>query len=53
VSASAARTVGRRLAGERPSRTRAALTAALAGTATGVAVYRWLRRGADDMHDNE
>jgi len=52
VSASAARTVGRRLGGERPSRTRAAFTAAMAGAATGVAVYRWLRRGPDnDMHD--
>jgi hypothetical protein len=53
VSASAARTVGSRLAGELPSRTRAAFTALLAGAATGVAVYRWLRRGQDDMHHDD
>jgi hypothetical protein len=51
VTSSAARTVGKRLAGERPSRTRAAVTAAFAGTATSVAVYRWLRRDSEDHED--
>jgi hypothetical protein len=53
VSVSTARTVGRRLAGESPSRARAAFTAVIAAAATGVAVYRWLRSGADDKHDDE
>jgi hypothetical protein len=47
----AARTFGQRLAGERPSRTRAALTAAVAGTAAGVVTYRWLRRDTEAEHD--
>jgi hypothetical protein len=51
MTSSAVRTVGTRLAGERPSRTRAAVTAAFAGTATSVAVYRWLRRDADGDHE--
>jgi hypothetical protein len=53
VTSSAVRTVGRRLAGERPSRTRAAVAAAVAGTATSVAVYRWLRRDTDDTYDDD
>jgi hypothetical protein len=50
---SAASTLGGRLAGERPSRTRAAMTALAAGTTTTVVVYRWLRRGAEDPHADD
>lgn len=52
VTGSAARTTARRLAGERPSRTRAVLAATFAGTATGVVVYRWLRKDIDPEHDD-
>ncbi|MFL5955039.1 MAG: hypothetical protein ACJ76I_13135 [Gaiellaceae bacterium] len=53
MTSSALRTAGTRLAGERPSRARAATAAAVAGTATGVAVYRWLRRDAGSGYDEQ
>ena len=50
---SAAAAVGGRLAGERPSRTRAAMTALVAGTTTTVVVYRWLRRADDEQNADD
>jgi hypothetical protein len=49
---SAAGTLGRRIAGERQSRTRAFVTATVAGTAAGVVLYRWLRRDTETPHDD-
>ena len=47
MTALAAETVGRRMAGERPSRTRALVVACIAAVATGTMVYRLLRSGDD------
>jgi len=41
-------TVGRRLAGERPSRFRAFVTACVAGAGTGALVYKLLRSSGND-----
>jgi hypothetical protein len=47
MTSSAAQTIGGRLGGEPASRTRALLTAAVAGAVVTGVTYRWLRRGAD------
>jgi hypothetical protein len=52
MATSVAETLGRRVAGERPSRTRAVVTATVAATAAGVVVYRWLRRDTETPHDD-
>lgn len=46
-----ARTAADRLAGERPSRTKALLTASVAAVAAGVIVYKLLRNGGDGGGD--
>ena len=43
--------VGQRLHGDRPGALRAAAGAAVAGTATGVVVYRLLRHGGEGDQD--
>jgi hypothetical protein len=43
--------VGQRLQGDRPGTLRAAAGAAVAGTATGVVVYRLLRNGGEGDQD--
>jgi hypothetical protein len=48
MSATAVETAARRLKGERPSRARAVVTAAVVGTAAGVLTYRLLRSAGDD-----
>jgi hypothetical protein len=47
MSATALETAARRLGGERPSRARALVTAAVVGTAAGVVTYRLLRSAGD------
>jgi len=42
-----ARTAGRRLTGERATRTQAFLTASVAAVAAGIVVYRLLRSGSE------
>jgi hypothetical protein len=47
MASMAAETVGRRLAGERQSRTRAFVTACAAAVGAGVLVYKLLRSGEE------
>jgi hypothetical protein len=47
VTATAAEAIGSRLAGERPSRTKALLAAGTVGVATAVLAYKLLRPGPE------
>jgi hypothetical protein len=47
TTATAAEAIASRLAGERPSRTKALLAAGTAGVAAAVLAYRFLRRGPE------
>ena len=47
----AAKTAGKRLAGEQPSRTRAFLTASVVALTAGVLTYKLLRSSDDDDVD--
>jgi len=46
-----ARTIGRRAAGDRPSRTRAVVVSGASGVAVAVLVYKLLRAPTDDEQD--
>lgn len=52
MTSSAVETAGKRIAGERPSRTRALVAAAVAGAAAIVMVYRWLRSESTGKKDD-
>lgn len=49
VATSAAETVGKRIAGERPGRARALMVATMVGFGAATMTYKLLRNGAEDQ----
>ena len=49
----AAETMGRRLAGERPGRLRSLLVAAMVGGGSATLIYKLLRSGGDEESEDE